>query len=56
MIVLTTAVEADRTGRRYGDKIDPDERVDAISSADNDTTLSVAVQWLRQSSGCGKGA
>ena len=53
MILLTTAVEADRTGRRYGDKIDPDQRVDAIASTD-DTTLSVAVQWLRQSSGCGR--
>ena len=55
MILLTTAIEADRTGRRYGDKIDPDERVDANASTD-DTTLLVAVQWLRRSSGCGKGA
>lgn len=52
-IVLTTAVEADRTGRRYGDKIDPDEPVEATSDAD-DTTISAAARWLRQSSGCGK--
>jgi carboxyl-terminal processing protease len=52
-IVLTTAVEADRTGRRYGDKIDPDERVEAPSDTD-DATISVAARWLRQSSGCAK--
>jgi len=55
MILLTTAIEADRTGRRYGDKIDPDERVDAGASTD-DTILSAAVRWLRRSSDCGKGA
>jgi C-terminal processing protease CtpA/Prc len=54
MILLTTAIEADRTGRRYGEKVDPDERVDAATGSD-DTTLSAATQWLRQSSGCGKG-
>jgi Peptidase family S41 len=54
MILLTTAVEADRTGRRYGEKVDPDERVDAAAGTD-DTTLSMAIEWLRQSSGCGKG-
>jgi carboxyl-terminal processing protease len=52
-IVLTTAVDADRTGRRYGDKIDPDERVEATAGTD-DTTVSVAAQWVRQASGCGK--
>jgi len=54
MILLTTAVDADRTGRRYGDKIDPDELVDAAAGTD-DTALSVATQWVRQSSGCSKG-
>ncbi|HJZ76591.1 MAG TPA: S41 family peptidase [Vicinamibacterales bacterium] len=52
MILLTTAVDADRTGRRYGDKIAPDEPVDAAGT--DDTTLSAALQWLKQSSGCGK--
>jgi C-terminal processing protease CtpA/Prc len=47
-ILLTTAVEADRTGKRYGDKIDPDERIDAAGSTD-DTALSVATGWLRHS-------
>jgi hypothetical protein len=36
-------------------KIEPDERVDATAGTD-DAALTVAVQWLRQSSGCGKGA
>lgn len=53
MILLTTAVDADRTGRRYGDKVAPDELVDG--AAPNDTALATALQWLRQSSGCAKG-
>jgi carboxyl-terminal processing protease len=57
MIFLTTAVGADRTGRRYGDKIDPDERVDAAASTADvgDTTLSAAARWLRTSTGCDRG-
>jgi hypothetical protein len=47
MILLTTAVEADRTGKRYGDKIDPDERVSAEANGD-DATFAAATQWLRQ--------
>lgn len=54
MILLTIAVDADRSGRRYGDRIDPDERVDSTAGAD-DATLSVAIQWLVQSSECGRG-
>jgi len=53
MILLTTAVDADRSGRRYGDKIAPDELVDA---APTELVISTAVQWLLQSSGCGKGS
>ncbi len=54
MILLTTSVDADRTGRRYGDKIDPDERVEAgdPTTAGGDATLSAAIKWLTQSSGC----
>jgi carboxyl-terminal processing protease len=46
-IILTTAIEADRTGKRYGDKIDPDERMDTAAGA-GDTTLSAATGWLKQ--------
>jgi C-terminal processing protease CtpA/Prc len=53
MIFLTTSVDADRTGQRYGDKVVPDERVEAASTGD--TALAAALQWLTQSSGCGKG-
>jgi C-terminal processing protease CtpA/Prc len=54
MILLTTAVDADRTGKRYGDKVDPDERVEAATTPTptSDPALAAAVQWLRQSSGC----
>ena len=48
MILLTTAVEADRTGRKYGDKIDPDERVEAGTTAAGDAALAAATQWLGQ--------
>jgi hypothetical protein len=54
MILLTTAVDADRTGKRYGDKVDPDERVepDATPTMTGDPALTAAVRWLKQSSGC----
>jgi C-terminal processing protease CtpA/Prc len=48
MILLTTAVEADRTGRKYGDKIDPDVRVEAGTTAAGDAVLAAATQWLGQ--------
>jgi C-terminal processing protease CtpA/Prc len=54
MIVLTTAVDADRTGRRYGDKIEPDVAID-VAPGNGDATLSAAAQWVRQSSGCSTG-
>jgi carboxyl-terminal processing protease len=53
MILLTTAVDADRTGQRYGDRVAPDELVDG--AAPIDAALVTALQWLRQSSGCAKG-
>ena len=56
MILLTTAVGADRTGKRYGAKIEPDEVVVGLTPAwpGDDSTLAAAVRWLKQSSGCGK--
>jgi C-terminal processing protease CtpA/Prc len=52
MMLLTTAVDADRTGRLYGDKIDPDQRVEASVATGRDNTLSMAIEWLKQASGC----
>jgi len=56
MILLTTAVGADRTGKRYGGRIEPDEVVAGLDPAwpGDDPTLGAAVRWLKQSSGCGK--
>ena len=53
MILLTVSVEADRTGRRYGEKITPDEVIEAASpgSAD-DPQLARAVAWLQAQPGC----
>lgn len=53
MVVLTVAVEADRTGKRYGEKIDPDEVI-PVSSADGtaDPQLARAVAWLRSTPEC----
>jgi carboxyl-terminal processing protease len=54
-IVLTTSVGADRTGKRYGGKIEPDEAVGpgTLVWPGDDATLAAAVRWLKQSSGCG---
>jgi C-terminal processing protease CtpA/Prc len=56
MILLTTAVGADRTGKRYGGAIEPDEIIDAAKPAwpGDDPALAAAVRWLKQSSACGK--
>jgi C-terminal processing protease CtpA/Prc len=53
MIMLTVAVEADRTGKRYGKEITPDEVVEApTTGAASDPQLDRAVAWL-QSQSCG---
>ena len=49
-LLLTTAVFADRNGRRYGATIEPDEAVPPVDGADS--ALAAAVAWLRQSAGC----
>jgi C-terminal processing protease CtpA/Prc len=56
-ILLTTAIEADRTGKRYGEKVDPDEIVAAPTPAPGaapanpteDATIAAARAWLTQS-------
>lgn len=55
MIFLTTAVEADRTGQRYGDKIVPDETIPR-AGATADPQLERAIAWLRLQPGCEQGA
>ncbi len=50
-LLLTTGIEADRTGRRYGDKIEPDQLV-GNDPANGDLAIEVATQWLRASSTC----
>lgn len=48
MILLTTAVEADRTGKRYGQKLTPDEVIPAaVSGATDDPQMDRAVEWLK---------
>ena len=57
MILLTTAIEADRTGKQYGEKVDPDEIVPAPAAgappatAADDATMAVATAWLKRSCG-----
>ena len=51
MILLTTAIEADRTGRRYGDKIEPDETQPA-AGPNGDPALTAATAWLKEASAC----
>jgi hypothetical protein len=48
LIFLTTAVEADRTGREYGEKIEPDEKIDATAStATEDAQIARGLAWLK---------
>jgi C-terminal processing protease CtpA/Prc len=51
MIFLTVAIEADRTGKRYGEKVDPDEVIEAAppGSTGPDATIAAATAWLRRS-------
>ena len=47
MIFLTVSVEADRTGKRYGGKIEPDEVIPvAVDDASHDPQLARALAWL----------
>ena len=53
MILLTTAIEVDRSGRRYGGKVDPDETQEA-AGPNGDPAMSAAAAWLKSASGCDK--
>lgn len=47
---LTTAIEADRTGKTYDTKILPDTEVKTdweLYGTDGDTAIKAAVKWLR---------
>jgi carboxyl-terminal processing protease len=51
LILLTTAVEADRTGKRYGAEISPDDVIPApATGAADDPQLDRAVAWLQSQS------
>lgn len=48
-LVLTTAVDLDRNGHVYGDKLLPDQ---PEADAAGDSTLAAAIAWLQQAPGC----
>jgi carboxyl-terminal processing protease len=54
MILLTTVIEADRTGKRYGEKVDPDDVVagtpvtGTARGQAGDATMAAASAWLKQ--------
>ncbi|MFK2876673.1 S41 family peptidase [Rhodanobacter hydrolyticus] len=50
-LFLTTAVDVDRTGQAYGDKLQPDVLTTA-SDAEGDAALAVAQAWLEQKPDC----
>ena len=53
MIFLTVSVEADRTGKRYGEKIEPDEMVPAaIAGGGTDPQVERAIAWLKSQPRC----
>jgi carboxyl-terminal processing protease len=51
MIILTTAMDLDRDGHAYGDKIQPDQRVEAADSK-SDAVLDAAEAWLSETGRC----
>lgn len=56
-LVVTRTVMADRTGRTYGGKVDPDVLVSKPSDGASVITIkepvvSAAIEWLKQTSGC----
>lgn len=56
VIQLTVSTFADRTGRLYGESIEPDQPVAAgpvTRDVDTDATLRAAVEWLRTQPPCG---
>lgn len=56
VMALTTNVFADRTGRRYGGAVDPDQRIDVEGldgpSLDGNPAITAAITWLRRESAC----
>jgi carboxyl-terminal processing protease len=53
MIILTTAMDLDRNGHAYGDKIQPDQRVETTDSK-NDAVLDAAEDWLAETGRCAR--
>lgn len=49
VLILTTAVDVDRTGQGYGSKLMPDQTVDAAATTTSDPTLVAAQAWLAAS-------
>ena len=56
VIALTTSIDVDRMGRRYGQRIDPEARIESNPSTGGDVTVDAAARWLLESSGCGERA
>jgi carboxyl-terminal processing protease len=52
MIVLTAAVDADRTGQIYGGPVWPDESVGERTADESDPVLDAALRWLASSRPC----
>lgn len=55
LLVVTTAVDADRTGKTFSDRIEPDERI-AIDwtqiGTPSDPVMQAALRWLATQPGC----
>lgn len=52
MMNVTTAIDADRNGVRFGHQIAPDVPVDSASGAGADAVQAAAIAWLRTESKC----
>ncbi|HEY2825172.1 MAG TPA: S41 family peptidase [Gemmatimonadales bacterium] len=52
LIALTTQIDADRTGKQYGDRVQPDEKVRAGGARGPDAVLAAAQRWLADQPPC----
>lgn len=48
ILLLTTSVYADRTGKEYGGRVTPDEEIPPHGEGEKDAVLQAAVAWLQQ--------
>ncbi|WP_158543189.1 S41 family peptidase [Dyella psychrodurans] len=52
LLSLASAIDVDRSGREYGDKIEPDQPVSSDPTKDSDPVIDAAKAWLAKQDSC----